>query len=93
MLRVYSECMPNFDFSGPTYLAPVIKAAAQRAALTGCRQDNQKYHILLILTDGCIGDREQAIAAIVEASYTPLSIIIIGKKNECCRRQNTLNRI
>jgi hypothetical protein len=63
---------------GPTLLGPIIKTSAERAAMSGCRQDNQKYHVLLILTDGIINDEEQAIAAIVEASYTPLSIIIIG---------------
>ena len=79
MLRAYADCMSNLDFSGPTYLAPVIKAAAKKAASVGCQQDNQKYHILLILTDGCIDDKEQTITAIIEASYTPLSIIIIGE--------------
>ena len=78
ILRAYVDCLPNVALSGPTLLAPLIKTASEKAAMTGCRQDNQKYHILLILTDGVINDEEQTIAAIVDASYTPLSIIIIG---------------
>ena len=65
--------------SGPTLLAPIIKTACERAISEGCRQDHQKYQVLLILTDGVINDEDQAIAAIIDASNTPLSIIIIGK--------------
>ena len=72
------DCLPNVALSGPTLLAPIIKTAAEKAANSGCRQNNQKYHVLLILTDGAINDEEQTIAAIVDASFTPLSIIIIG---------------
>ncbi len=41
-------------------------------------QQNQKYTILLVLTDGVINDQDATIQAIVEASAQPLSIIIIG---------------
>ena len=77
-MRAYMDCLPNVALSGPTLLAPIIKTAAERAAFTGCRQEKQQYHILLILTDGVINDEEQTIAAIVDASFTSLSIIIIG---------------
>ena len=40
--------------------------------------DDQKYYILLIITDGVINDIEETIHQIVEASRTPLSIIIVG---------------
>ena len=36
------------------------------------------YHILLILTDGCIHDMRNTKDLIVEASGYPLSIIIVG---------------
>ena len=36
------------------------------------------YHVLLMLTDGCIHDMRETIDQIVEASKMPLSIIIIG---------------
>ena len=36
------------------------------------------YHVLLMLTDGCIHDMRETIDQIVDASKLPLSIIIIG---------------
>ena len=39
---------------------------------------NPVYHILLILTDGCIHDLRQTIDIIVKCSTYPLSIIIVG---------------
>lgn len=41
-------------------------------------QYNQKYNILLILTDGTIMDEQETIDQIVAASGLPLSIIIVG---------------
>jgi len=39
------------------------------------------YHILLIITDGCIHDMDETKNLIVEASNLPLSIVIIGVGN------------
>jgi len=36
------------------------------------------YHILLILTDGCIHDMRETLDFIVECTNFPISIIIIG---------------
>ena len=36
------------------------------------------YHILMILTDGQIDDMEETKDALVEASFLPISVIIIG---------------
>jgi len=41
-------------------------------------QNNQKYLILLIITDGIINDMEKTIDQIVRGSSLPLSIIIVG---------------
>ena len=41
-------------------------------------QNNQKYHLLLILTDGIITDIQATIDQIVRGSSLPLSIVIIG---------------
>jgi hypothetical protein len=40
------------------------------------------YTILLLLTDGEVGDKERTIGKIVEHSDAPLSIIIVGVKPE-----------
>ena len=39
------------------------------------------YHILMILTDGQIDDMEETKDALVEASFLPISVIIIGIGN------------
>ena len=39
------------------------------------------YNILMILTDGIIGDMQDTINALVEASFLPISVIIIGIGN------------
>ena len=41
-------------------------------------QYNQKYNIMLILTDGAIMDLDKTIDQVVRSSDLPLSIIIIG---------------
>ena len=41
-------------------------------------QQNQKYLILLIITDGAITDMNDTIREIVKASNYPLSIVIVG---------------
>jgi hypothetical protein len=43
-----------------------------------CSQQNQKYNILLLITDGVINDLQQTIDEIVNGSSLPLSIIIVG---------------
>ena len=44
----------------------------------GCTQQDQKYNILLIITDGQITDMQQTIDQIVYGTELPLSIIIVG---------------
>lgn len=41
-------------------------------------QENQKYNIMIIMTDGVVDDFQETIDSIVLASFLPLSIIIIG---------------
>jgi hypothetical protein len=41
-------------------------------------KDFPMYHVLLILTDGGIHDLRECIDIIVECSFEPLSVIIIG---------------
>jgi len=48
----------------------------------GCTQENQKYTVLHILTDGIVDDMQVTVAEIVKASGLPLSIIIVGIGNE-----------
>ena len=81
ILSAYKESINNVNLSGPTLFGPILEAATLRAAAANCTQENQKYTILLILTDGVINDLDASINAIVNASSLPLSIIIIGVGN------------
>ena len=41
-------------------------------------QNNQKFYILVIITDGIINDMNKTIDEIVRGSDLPLAIIIVG---------------
>lgn len=75
VLLTYRQTVNSLRFSGPTYFAPLIKEAMKNIQ----NANNQNvYNILLILTDGLINDIDNTIDAIVDVSYMPLSIIIVG---------------
>jgi hypothetical protein len=44
--------------------------------------DGSQYFVLLIITDGIISDMQQTIDAVVDASFLPMSLIIVGVGNE-----------
>ena len=68
----------NVQLHGPTQLAPVIEMASRWAAETDVSQTQQKYFILLILTDGAVSDHAETVRALVDASELPLSVLIVG---------------
>jgi len=63
---------------GPTLFTPLLKVV-----LDYMKQNIQlpMYHILLLLTDGKMHDIRDTIDLIVECSFYPLSIIIVGIGN------------
>lgn len=67
----------GFELSGPTYFGPVIRETINRVK----QIKNKTYTLLVIFTDGAINDMDETIRAIVEASYLPMSIIIVGVGN------------
>lgn len=79
ILEAYYKSLSVVELHGPTLFQPVITQAAALAAST--QTDNpreMKYNILLILTDGLIGDMQPTCDAIVAAATLPFSIIIVG---------------
>lgn len=75
ILKEYRNCMDKIYFSGPTYFAPIINKVVEEIKK---QNDIFEYHVLMILTDGIIEDMEETIEALVEGSFYPLSVIIIG---------------
>ena len=63
---------------GPTNFAPTVELICDMAEQARVTQNNQKYFILLIITDGIINDMQKTIDQIVRGSTLPLSIVIVG---------------
>ena len=79
VLKEYRKCFNNIILAGPTEFCPLVK----RVNETIKKENNPlKYHILMILTDGVIVDLQETIDALVEGSFLPLSVIIIGIGND-----------
>lgn len=80
MQFAYQNALRQVALSGPTLFCPIISQTNQFA--TAYQQQNAYcYNILLIITDGVIHDLDQTINAVVQASYLPVSIIIVGVGN------------
>ena len=79
VINEYHNCFNNIILAGPTEFCPLIKKVNETIKK---ENDQLKYHILMILTDGIIVDQQQTIDALVEGSFLPLSVIIIGIGND-----------
>ena len=82
VIEAYKTAIQTLKLSGPTHFAQVIKMVADMAESERVSQANQKYFILLLITDGIINDMQKTIDEIVRASSLPLSIIIVGVGSE-----------
>jgi hypothetical protein len=88
VIEVYKNCFNNIQLAGPTKFCPMIRKVIENIR----RENNQmKYHILLILTDGIILDMQETIDALVEGSFLPLSVIIIGIGDDHFQEMVTLD--
>ncbi|CAM0884847.1 unnamed protein product [Alopecurus aequalis] len=75
VLERYRQIVPHLNLSGPTSFAPLVYAA-----MSVVESSNYQYHVLVIVADGQVAKpQEQAtIQAIVDASFYPLSIVMVG---------------
>jgi hypothetical protein len=76
IIGVYRTSIEKIEFSSPAFFAPVIIAATELANESW--RATRTYTVLMIVTDGALCDQGDAIDAIVRATDTALSIIIIG---------------
>ena len=88
MNELYTSTISSIRLSGPTNFAPLLN---QFATLVQSQLQVQKYHILLILTDGAITDMMETKDAIVQLSGLPVSIIIVGVGNADFRKMEELD--
>jgi len=77
VFNIYHQALSTYGLSGPTYFSEII----HETRMIIQRQDpsQQKYFVLLILTDGSIDDMDKTADEIVKAANElPLSIVIVG---------------
>ena len=77
-MKAYREVLNNTDLFGPTYFHQIIDNLNEtvKKEIQGGNFNN--YNILMILTDGIIEDMDDTINSLVESSYLPISVIIVG---------------
>jgi hypothetical protein len=75
LMKIYRIAAKGTELWGPTFFAPVL---TMQKYFIDFNKDYPMYHVLLILTDGNIHDMRETIDLIVECSFEPLSVIIIG---------------
>ena len=61
VINVYESALKKYSLDGPTNFAEVIGHINNQVESQRVSQESQKYHIMLILTDGMISDMEQTI--------------------------------
>ncbi|KAF5204581.1 Bonzai-like protein [Thalictrum thalictroides] len=77
IMTAYASALRNVSLAGPTLFGPVISNASIIAS-QALANNQQKYFVLLIITDGVITDLQETKDALVKASDLPLSILIVG---------------
>ncbi|KAK4375490.1 hypothetical protein RND71_006167 [Anisodus tanguticus] len=77
IMTAYMSALFNVSLAGPTIFGPVVTSAAN-IANQSLMKGEQKYFILLIITDGVITDLQETMDALVHAADLPLSVLIVG---------------
>ena len=75
IIQEYHNALNNVKLWGPTNFGPIIRTTNN---IIKQENDKLKYNILMILTDGMIDDIDDTINELVNGSFLPLSVIIIG---------------
>ena len=81
VLKEYRKFITTIILWGPTNFAPMINNLNKVVKDDLSHELIMNYNILLILTDGQITDMDNTVDALVEASFLPISVIIVGIGN------------
>lgn len=78
VIQCYQNALNRCALYGPTHFADILREVNNHVQSHQVTQMNQKFHILVIITDGVINDMNKTIDEIVRGSELPLAIIIVG---------------
>ena len=78
VLAAYRNILNQTNLYGPTYFHYIINKVIEEVKKDVIGENKMNYNILMILTDGIIDDMDDTIDSLVEASFLPISVIIIG---------------
>ncbi|CAN6333310.1 unnamed protein product [Urochloa humidicola] len=90
IMSAYTSSLHSVSLAGPTMFGPVINKAAEIASQS-LQYSNNKYFVLLIITDGVLTDIQETKDCIVRASDLPLSILIVGVGNADFKQMEILD--
>jgi len=77
IMAAYKSALKNVQLYGPTNFSEILRTGASFTSGVVTQKD-QRYTIMVVLTDGVITDMEQTIGEIVNASDLPFSVVIVG---------------
>ncbi|GFN96106.1 E3 ubiquitin-protein ligase rglg2-like [Plakobranchus ocellatus] len=72
VLEKYGDIASKITLGGPTNFAPIINKAVSIVRRL------KRYHILIVIADGQVTEHSSTVQAIVDASFYPLSIVMVG---------------
>jgi len=78
IIQCYRNILNQTQLYGPTYFHEIIDRVVSIVKEDVQAENKMNYNILMILTDGIIDDMDDTIDSLVEASFLPISVIIIG---------------
>ena len=84
IVETYRRAVKAVEPMEPTALAPVIRRVIKEikdAVVEDAHEETQEmpsYQLLIIFTDGAIHDLTETIDATVDASFHPMSILVVG---------------
>ena len=78
-MLAYREKIQGIQLYGPTLFGPILSNLFE--SLKNIPVESKNYNVFLILTDGQINDMGDTKRLLVQLSYFPVSIIIIGVGN------------
>ena len=91
IIQAYRNILNQTILYGPTFFHEIINRVVDIVKEDVKAENKMNYNILMILTDGIIDDMDETIDALVEASFYPISVIIIGIGDADFRNMDVLD--